>query len=121
MWKLKEIVGKYQEIGTSDSQQTVMIGLRDSKTKLSTEVYVVRYFGETQVLSSTKPEIGHHVQLKVSWQHRNTLAGLNTGMHGEPGCVDSFLEKRLKRMTYEDLNPDNSISPSVRITVVEFR
>ena len=47
---------------------------------------------------------------------------MNTGLHGEPGYDSgSFLLKRVKEMTVVDSEPENIISPSVSISVVEYR
>ena len=104
----QKVIGKYEEIG-GKGDLTVSV----TKTYGGNDPYEILIKRKFQ--DSDGPRVIHRVVLDRTWT--GVSQGANLGLHGEPGVLDTFTDKKIKEMVFRVL-PDFD---KVELLVREFR
>ena len=103
----QKLIGRYEERnGNGDLTVSVtkLYGGRDPY-----EILIKRKFTDSE-----GPRVIHRVV--VDHVEPGVCQGANVGLHGEPGLLDTFRDKKIKSMELQMPDPD-----VVKLTVKEFR
>lgn len=104
----QKVIGRYEEIGGNGDLTVSVTKIYGGSDPY--EVLIKRKFRDSE-----GPRVIHRVVLDRTGP--GVSQGANVGLHGEPGVLDTFTDKKIKEIVFEVLpDPDK-----VKLTVKEFR